>query len=153
MSMSISTSQELTIQRIAKTTDLKDDAFYAEVVEVENEISKLRSTSRNLANYIPLLRFLEPIFWRKSAAHSAAVGNRRVAYNNELLRRLQDAVNRDAEVPCIQGNVLRDPEVVGLSNNELLSISFSMMAVCVPTLQLYPCTQRCISKTKPTGRR
>ncbi|BCS17641.1 uncharacterized protein APUU_10469A [Aspergillus puulaauensis] len=114
--------------RIAKTTDLKDDAFYAEVVEVENEISKLRSTSRNLANYIPLLRFLEPIFWRKSAAHSAAVGNRRVAYNNELLRRLQDAVNRDAEVPCIQGNVLRDPEAVGLSNNELLSISFSMMA-------------------------
>ncbi|KAL4781548.1 cytochrome P450 [Aspergillus varians] len=114
--------------RIAKTTDLKDDAFYAEVIEVENEISRLRSTSRNLANYIPLLRFLEPVFWRKSAAHAAAIGNRRIAYNNELLRRLQDAVDRDADIPCIQGNVLRDPEALDLSNNELLSISLSMMA-------------------------
>ncbi|KAL3491508.1 cytochrome P450 [Aspergillus germanicus] len=114
--------------RIANTTDLKEDAFYAEVVAVENEISRLRSTSRNLANYIPLLRFLEPVFWRKSAAHAAQVGNRRIAYNHELLRRLQDAVDSDTDVPCIQGNVLRDPEAVDLSNNELLSISFSMMA-------------------------
>ncbi|KAL4860985.1 hypothetical protein BDV12DRAFT_191377 [Aspergillus spectabilis] len=114
--------------RIAKTTDLKEDAFYAEVVEVENQISSLRSTSRNLANYIPLLQFLEPIFWRKTAARTADVGNRRIAYNNELLRRLQDAVDRDEDVPCIQGNVLRDPEGVALSNNELLSISLSMMA-------------------------
>jgi 3-hydroxyphenylacetate 6-hydroxylase len=114
--------------RIANTTDLKEDAFYAEVVAVENEISRLRSTSRNLANYIPLLRFLEPVFWRKSAAQAAQVGNRRIAYNHELLRRLQDAVDRDEDVPCIQGNVLRDPEAVDLSNKELLSISFSMMA-------------------------
>ncbi|KAL4876205.1 cytochrome P450 [Aspergillus karnatakaensis] len=114
--------------RIAKTTDLKEDAFYAEVVEVENQISKLRSTSRNLANYIPLLQFLEPIFWRETAAKAADVGNRRIAYNNELLRRLQSAVDKDEDVPCIQGNVLRDPEGVALSNNELLSISLSMMA-------------------------
>ncbi|KAL2840215.1 cytochrome P450 [Aspergillus pseudoustus] len=114
--------------RIAKTTDLKEDTFYAEVVTVENEISKLRSTSRNLANYIPLLRFLEPIFWRKSAAKAAEIGNRRIAYNNELLRRLQDALNRDEDKPCIQGNVLRDPEGLDLSVNELLSISLSMMA-------------------------
>ncbi|KAL3458116.1 cytochrome P450 [Aspergillus heterothallicus] len=114
--------------RVAKTTDLKEDAFYAEVVTVENEISKLRSTSRNLANYIPLLRFLEPILWRKSAAKAAEIGNRRIAYNNELLRRLQDAVDHDEDNPCIQGNVLRDPEGLDLSVNELLSISLSMMA-------------------------
>ncbi|KAL4962463.1 cytochrome P450 [Aspergillus stella-maris] len=115
-------------RRIAKITDLKDDSFYAEVIEVENEISRLRSTSKNISNYIPLLRLLEPIFWRKSAAHSAAIGRRRIAYNNELLHRLKDAVARDEDVPCIQGNVLRDPEAAGLTDGEVLSISFSMMA-------------------------
>ncbi|KAL4794844.1 cytochrome P450 [Aspergillus venezuelensis] len=82
--------------RIAKITDLKDDSFYAEVIE--------------------------------SAAHSAAIGSRRIAYNNELLCRLKDIVARDEDVPCIQGNVLRDPEAAGLMDEEVLSISFSMIA-------------------------
>lgn len=109
---------------------MKHESFYGEIIEVENEISRLRSTSKNLTNYIPLLQFLEPIFWRKSSAHAADIGNRRIRYNDELLHRLKDAMAKGVDRPCIQGNVLRDPEALGLSNNELLSISLSMMAVC-----------------------
>ncbi|KAJ5895503.1 hypothetical protein N7495_007194 [Penicillium taxi] len=112
--------------RIANTNSMKHD--YSEIIEVESEISRLRSTSKNLSNYIPLLQFLEPIFWKKSTAHAADIGNRRIKYNNELLQRLKDAMAQGVDKPCIQGNVLRDPEATGLSNNELLSISLSMMA-------------------------
>ncbi|PLB49817.1 cytochrome P450 [Aspergillus steynii IBT 23096] len=114
--------------RVSSTKDLQEDALYAEIIEVENEISRFRSTSKNLTNYIPLLRLLEPLLWKKSAAYSAQIGQRRIAYNNKLLNRLKEAVKYDTDKPCIQGNVLRDPESVGLSSKELLSISLSMMA-------------------------
>ncbi|KAH8430921.1 uncharacterized protein LDX57_008585 [Aspergillus melleus] len=114
--------------RVSSTKDLQEDSLYAEIVAVETEISRYRSTSKNLTNYIPLLRLLEPILWRTAAAYSAQIGQRRIAYNDQLLNRLKEAVNNVTDKPCIQGNVLRDPEAVGLSSKELLSISLSMMA-------------------------
>ncbi|KKA22476.1 hypothetical protein T310_3474 [Rasamsonia emersonii CBS 393.64] len=118
--------------RVANTKDLTGDPLYAEVIEVEREISTLRSTSKNLANYIPLLRIIDPIVswlgFAKSAKYSAQIGQRRIAYNNELLRRLQEEVANNTDTPCLQSSVLRDPESVSLTRNELLSISLSMMA-------------------------
>ena len=93
----------------------------------------MRSTSKNMANFIPLLRFLEPVLsvlgLQKSAAFSAQIGQRRIAYNNVLFAGLRERISQDIDVPCIQGNVIRDPESVILSQNELMSISLSMMAV------------------------
>ncbi|KAI9038217.1 cytochrome P450 [Aspergillus affinis] len=114
--------------RVASTKDLQENSLYAEIVAVETEISRYRSTSKNLTNYIPLLRLLEPILWRRAAVFSGEIGQRRIAYNNMLLDGLKEAVEKGTDKPCIQGNVLRDPESVGLSSKELLSISLSMMA-------------------------
>ncbi|KAF5863997.1 hypothetical protein ETB97_008932 [Aspergillus alliaceus] len=114
--------------RVANTKDLKEDALYSEIIEVEDEISRFRSPSKNLTNYIPLLRVLEPLVWKKSAAHSADIGRRRIAYNNILFGQLLKAIDENTDVPCIQGNVLRDTEAAGLSSNEQLSISLSMIA-------------------------
>lgn len=104
-----------------------------EITEVEREISRLRSTSKNLANYIPILRLVEPVLaavgLQKSAKYNSEIGERRTAYNEELLKRLQEHVADNTDTPCIQGSVLRDPESVSLTRNELLSISLSMMAV------------------------
>ena len=114
---------------------MTSDKFYVEVIQVEEEISRLRSTSKNLANYIPLLRALEPILshlgLQKSSAHSAQVGQRRIAYNNVLFDGLRERIKNNTDVPCIQGNVIRDPESVILTPNELMSISLSMMAVSI----------------------
>ncbi|KAF7594580.1 hypothetical protein BBP40_008847 [Aspergillus hancockii] len=114
--------------RVANTKDLKEDAFYAEIIEVEDEITRFRSPSKNLTNYIPLLRLLEPLFWKKSAAHSTDIGQRRTAYNNALFEKLRTAIEDNTDIHCIQGNVLRDPESRGLTSTEQLSISLSMMA-------------------------
>lgn len=121
------------LNRVTETKDLTGNPLYAEIIEVEKEISKFRSTSKNLSNYIPLVRIIDPIIsaleLAKSASYSAQIGQRRIAYNDVLLKRLQEEVATDTDSPCIQGSVLRDPESVDLSANELLSISLSMMAV------------------------
>ncbi|KAL1851534.1 hypothetical protein Plec18170_006353 [Paecilomyces lecythidis] len=118
--------------RVASTKDLYHDPLYAEIVEVEREISRLRSTSKNLANYIPILRLVDPVLatvgLQKSAKYNSEIGQRRTSYNEELLRRLQEHISNNTDTPCIQGSVLRDPESVSLNRNELLSISLSMMA-------------------------
>ena len=92
----------------------------------------MRSTSKNMANFIPLLRFLSPILsalgLQKPASFSAQIGQRRIAYNNVLFAGLRERIAQNIDAPCIQGNVMRDPESVILSHNELLSISLSMMA-------------------------
>ncbi|KAL2216045.1 cytochrome P450 [Thermoascus aurantiacus ATCC 26904] len=118
--------------RITETKDLTGNPLYAEIIEVEKEISKFRSTSKNLRNYVPLLRIIDPVVsalgLQTSASYSAQIRQRRIAYNNALLKRLQEEVATNTDFPCIQGSVLRDPESVSLSANELLSISLSMMA-------------------------
>lgn len=113
---------------------LDHDPLLAEIIHVESEISKLRDTANNYANYIPILRYLGPFatLFSKGAspAYAADIGRRRLAYNSMLLDQLRERVARDEDLPCIQGSVLRDPESATLSSQELISVSFSMMAVC-----------------------
>lgn len=45
-----------------------------------------------------------------------------------LLQKLKEQVAAGTDKPCIQGNVLRDPDSRGLSSTEILSVSLSMMA-------------------------
>lgn len=63
-----------------------------------------------------------------NGTHLASIGKRRHAYHAKLQARLRDDIASGTDQPCIQGNVLRDPESKGLSEGELLSISLSMMA-------------------------
>lgn len=119
--------------RVSSVKSLTDDPLLSEIVYVEGEISKLRDTGKNYANYIPLLRYWEPVaeFLRLNAQpknHAANIGRRRLEYNNLLLEKLREEVRNSVDKPCIQGAVLRDPESATLTKEELISVSLSMMA-------------------------
>ncbi|XDG05335.1 hypothetical protein ABKA04_004950 [Annulohypoxylon sp. FPYF3050] len=97
--------------RASNVKSLTDDPLLSEIIYVESEISKLRDTGKNYANYIPLLRYWEP-----------------VAEFFGLSEKLKGEVQRGEDKPCIQGAVLRDPESATLTKEELISVSLSMMA-------------------------
>jgi hypothetical protein len=111
---------------------LTGNPLLAEIIEVEAGISRYRQTSRNLSNYIPLLRYVNPalsaIGIGESNNDGAKMGARRVAYHDVLLRQLKQRIESGSDLPCIQGAVLKDPEAK-LNETELLSVSLSMMAV------------------------
>ncbi|KAF7559927.1 hypothetical protein G7046_g4222 [Stylonectria norvegica] len=120
--------------RVSSVKSLSDDPLLAEIIYVEGEISKLRDTGKNYSNYIPLLRYWEPIaeFLGLNGGvpkgHAGSIGRRRLEYNNQLLNKLKDEVNRGVDKPCIQGAVLRDPDAATVTREELISVSLSMMA-------------------------
>lgn len=124
--------------RVSSVKSLSEDPLMAEIIYVESEISKFRDTSKNYANYIPILRYWEPIAGRlglnsSPRNHAADIGRRRLEYNDVLLNRLRDQVSHGEDKPCIQGAVLRDPESASLTREELISVSLSMMAVSIPS--------------------
>ncbi|GKT56361.1 3-hydroxyphenylacetate 6 hydroxylase [Colletotrichum tofieldiae] len=119
--------------RVSNVESLEDDPLLAEIIYVESEISKFRDTGKNYANYIPLLRYWEPVassFGLSSTPrnHAADIGRRRLEYNDVLLSRLRDEIVRKENKPCIQSAVLKDPESATLTREELISVSLSMMA-------------------------
>lgn len=100
-------------------------------MHVETEISRLRDITRNYENYIPLLRPLYSLAARLrlyDGDYMPSIGRRRAGYHRTLLEKLRKAVAAGADRPCIQGNVLRDPDSRGLTEAEILSVSLSMMA-------------------------
>ena len=113
--------------------NLTDDPLLNEIITVESEISRYRDTSKNYANYIPLLRYWDPVAsflgLREQSNHAAEIGRRRLAYNDVLLNNLRREVEQGVDKPCIQGAVLRDPDAATLTREELISVSLSMMAV------------------------
>lgn len=117
--------------RVEDVKQLRGDTIFAEMVHVEAEISRLRNTSGNFENYIPLLRpikhFTEWLGFG-DGKYLAQIGQRRVGYHKVLLENLRAEVATGADKPCIQGNVLKDPESKHLIEGELLSVSLSMMA-------------------------
>ncbi|OTB10519.1 hypothetical protein K445DRAFT_252780 [Daldinia sp. EC12] len=119
--------------RVSSVKSLTDDPLLSEIIYVEGEISKFRDTGKNYANYIPLLRYWEPLAQlfgldAQPKNHAADIGRRRLEYNDILLEKLKDEVRRGEDKPCIQGAVLRDPESATLTREELISVSLSMMA-------------------------
>uniref|UniRef100_A0A8H7N1A1 3-hydroxyphenylacetate 6-hydroxylase n=1 Tax=Bionectria ochroleuca TaxID=29856 RepID=A0A8H7N1A1_BIOOC len=117
--------------RVENIKQLRGDTIFAEMVLVESEISRLRNVSQNYENYIPLLRPIGNILsWVgvRDDKYMAEIGKRRVGYHKALLENLRSEVAAGTDKPCIQGNVLKDPESKGLSEGELLSVSLSMMA-------------------------
>ncbi|OBR02520.1 Cytochrome P450 2H2 [Colletotrichum higginsianum IMI 349063] len=117
--------------RFEDVKDLHDDLLLSEIIYIEEQIAAFRDVSSNLSNYIPVLRPLHAVaafLGFRSGTHIADVGNRRQAYHAALQENLRREIARGADRPCIQGNVLKDPESKGLSEGELLSVSLSMMA-------------------------
>lgn len=100
-----------------------DDPLFKEIVAVEEELNRFRSTTGNLQDYIPLLR-LNPI--NMHSARAAEMRDRRDAYLAKFNGDLQAKVEKGTNPPCIQANVIKYKEAA-LNDVELTSISLSML--------------------------
>ncbi|KAL3430559.1 3-hydroxyphenylacetate 6-hydroxylase [Aspergillus tetrazonus] len=102
----------------------QEEELFDEITEVEDKISKFRSTTGNLQDYIPILR-LNPF---SSNSHKAKeMRDRRDKYLNSLNRDLDDRMEKGTHKPCIQANVILDKEAK-LNSEELTSISLTMLS-------------------------
>lgn len=108
----------------------RDDALFHEITEVEEEISKFRSTTGNLQDYIPLLR-LNPV--SRGSRRAREMRNRRDVYLTRLNRDLDDRMEKGVHEPCIQANVILDKEA-NLNKEELTSISLTMLSGGLDTI-------------------
>lgn len=110
-----------------------------EINAVESEVGKYRSTSSNIKNYVPLFRLLDPLIMKlpgNSLQKALDIGRRRLRYHATLLDTLKSEISKNKDKPCIQGNMLKNPETKSLTDLERLSVSLSIMAVspCIFTL-------------------
>lgn len=101
-----------------------ENPMFKEIVAVEDELNRFRSTTGNMQDYIPLLR-LNP--FNAASARAREMRDRRDRYlykfNSDLAAKVEKGTNK----PCIQANVIRNQEV-GLTETELTSISLSMLS-------------------------
>lgn len=102
----------------------QEEELFDEITEVEEEISKFRSTTGNLQDYIPLLR-LNP--FSSNSQKAKVMRDRRDKYLGALNRDLDDRMEKGTHKPCIQANVILDKEAK-LTSEELTSISLTMLS-------------------------
>lgn len=119
----LSLSLALTLNWGTRLKSQKDDMF-GEITEVEEEISKFRSTTGNLQDYIPILR-LNP--FNSHSQKAREVRNRRDVYLKTLNDGLDERIANGTYKPCIQANVIMDEEAK-LNKEELTSISLTMLS-------------------------
>ncbi|KAI0125834.1 cytochrome P450 [Xylariales sp. AK1849] len=100
-----------------------EDNLFKEIVEVEEELNRFRSTTGNLQDYIPLLR-LNPI--NKTSAKAREMRTRRDQYLRFLNGELAEKVKKGTNKPCIQANVIKFKEET-LTDVEFMSISLSVL--------------------------
>ncbi|EER28194.1 hypothetical protein D8B26_006870 [Coccidioides posadasii str. Silveira] len=108
----------------------QEEELFAEITHVEDEISRFRSTTGNLQDYIPLLR-LNP--FSVGSKKAAEMRDRRDKYLNYLNRGLEERMAKNEHKPCIQANVMLDKEA-RLNNVELTSISLTMLSGGLDTI-------------------
>ncbi|CRG92012.1 3-hydroxyphenylacetate 6-hydroxylase [Talaromyces islandicus] len=102
-----------------------------EINAVESEVGKYRSTSSNIKNYVPLFRLLDPLMMTlpgNSLQRALDIGRRRLRYHATLLDTLKSEISKNEDKPCIQGNMLKNPDTKNLTDLERLSVSLSIMA-------------------------
>lgn len=100
-----------------------EDPMFREIVAVEEELNRFRSTTGNLQDYIPLLR-LNPV--NTASALAREMRDRRDAYLDRFNSDLKAEVEKGTNRPCIQASVITYKEAA-LSETELTSISLSML--------------------------
>lgn len=119
----LSLSLALTLNWGTRLKSQKDNLF-DEITHVEEEISKFRSTTGNLQDYIPILR-LNPFNFHSAKARE--MRNRRDKYLKDLNDGLDQRIANGTHSPCIQANVIMDKEAK-LNKDELTSISLTMLS-------------------------
>jgi phenylacetate 2-hydroxylase len=107
-----------------------NDKLLHEIIEVENAISRFRSTSNNWIDYIPLFR-LVPAQFRQAAP--VEYRERRDKYLDKLIGDLRKRIADGTDIPCITGNILKDPEAK-LTEAEVKSICLTMVSAGLDTV-------------------
>ncbi|KAL7267652.1 hypothetical protein RUND412_009752 [Rhizina undulata] len=107
-----------------------DDELFEEITEVEDFVSKFRSTTGNLQDYIPILR-LNP--FNKTTSTAREMRARRDVYLTNLNKDLDKRMASGKHTPCIQANIIQDPEA-SLDAAELMSISLTMVSGGLDTI-------------------
>lgn len=101
-----------------------EDDLFKEIVEVEEEMNRFRSTQSNLQDYIPLLR-LNP--FNRQSAKARQMKARRARFMKHFDDELHDKIASGTNEPCIQASVITFKEDK-LNETELNSISLSMIS-------------------------
>jgi 3-hydroxyphenylacetate 6-hydroxylase len=125
----LSLSLALTLNWGIRMGSQKSDLFH-EITHVEEEISRFRSTTGNLQDYIPLLR-LNP--FNLGSVKAREMRNRRDVYLTALNKGLDERIANGTHKPCIQANVILDKETK-LNSEELTSISLTMLSGGLDTI-------------------
>ncbi|KAJ4422965.1 hypothetical protein N0V82_002359 [Gnomoniopsis sp. IMI 355080] len=99
------------------------DPLFKEIVAVEEELNRFRSTTGNLQDYIPLLR-LNP--FNAHSARAREMRDRRDRYLAQFNGDLKAKIEKGTNKPCIQASVITYKDEP-LSDVELTSISLSML--------------------------
>ncbi|KAK9479711.1 cytochrome P450 [Lipomyces japonicus] len=110
--------------------DSVEDKLFQEITEVEEYVSRFRSTTGNMQDYVPLLR-LNPLSGQSALAKDMRA--RRDVYLHRMNRELDERIAKKTYEPCIQANVLLDPEAK-LNATELMSISLTMVSGGLDTI-------------------
>lgn len=108
----------------------RHDHLFHEITEVEEAISKFRSTTGNLQDYIPILR-LNPFSFGTRLARE--MRDRRDVYLKKLNSDLEVRMANGTATDCIQANIMRDAEA-RLNKEELTSISLTMLSGGLDTI-------------------
>ncbi|KAI0011137.1 cytochrome P450 [Xylariaceae sp. FL0662B] len=119
----LSLSLVMTINWGVRIASMEDELF-KEIVAVEEELNKARSTVGNAQDHIPLLR-LNPI--NKTNIKAREMRQRRDRYLAKLNGDLAEKVEKGTNKPCVQASVIKYKEVE-LNETELLSISLSILS-------------------------
>jgi phenylacetate 2-hydroxylase len=96
----------------------------SEILDVGHSISRLRGTSENLQDYIPIMRYLPS---NEKAKLSKELCVRRDQYLSSLLKTAKERFQRDGNVDCIYSAVLTDKEVQ-LSKEEISTVCLSLVS-------------------------
>jgi len=140
----LSLSLAFTINWGTRITSHNDDLF-SEIAHVENEISRFRSTTDNLQDYIPLLRLIPFSSGKRKAAEYR---KRRDKYLAKLNGDLDQRINDGTHNPCIQANVTLNKEAK-LNDIELTSISLTMLSAGFETTSAVMTWAICLLATRP----
>jgi 3-hydroxyphenylacetate 6-hydroxylase len=140
----LSLSLSLTLNWGVRVASQEEDLF-DEITHVEEEISKFRSTTGNLQDYIPLLR-LNP--FSTNSMKAKEMRDRRDRYLNALNRDLDDRMEKGIHKPCIQANVILDKEAK-LNKEELISISLTMLSGGLDTITTLVAWSFCLLSRRP----
>ncbi|CAN6667543.1 hypothetical protein TRVA0_039S01024 [Trichomonascus vanleenenianus] len=126
-------------------TDKPNDPLIKEITEVEEYVSKFRSTTGNLQDYVPILRY-NPFSGHSKLA--VEMRERRDRYLRKLNKELDERIANKTYTPCIQANVLLDPEAK-LNAEELMSISLTMLSAGLDTITTALCWGCAILADRP----